>query len=404
MKPASYKILIAFGTRPELIKLAPVINVLRRREKLILVNSGQHSQLLDQALHSFNIAPDINLFCENPDLLQNFHDMSLRMRDVIYQTDPDFILVQGDTLTTFATSIVAFLMKKPIIHLEAGLRSKSKYSPFPEEIFRIMTDDVAEVYLTPTEKAKQNLLSEGKRADRIFTVGNTIVDALNFIIRKINTEQGYCILLDNLKIGADKYRNMSKVLITTHRRENIGEPLKNICYAVKKLCNIYRDFIFIWILHRNPWVRSVIEREFMDRPDNLVFIEALPYELFLLLMKDCILLMSDSGGVQEEAPSLGKPVIILRDTTERPEIIETGLGYLVGSDIEKIIATFEDVYNKFGEGVQRRTINPFGDGRASERFLKLIECEVFHEFIRQYPRSSFMSLEDCRKFIDEFKI
>ncbi|MEM4619905.1 MAG: UDP-N-acetylglucosamine 2-epimerase (non-hydrolyzing), partial [Desulfurococcaceae archaeon] len=341
-----YKILVAFGTRPELIKLAPIIKGLAPYHQVITINTGQHTTLLQQALETFEIEPNFNLGCENIDLVNNFCSIALSFRNVLKEFDPDFIVVQGDTLTTFSVSFVAFMEKKPVIHLEAGLRSGNKFSPFPEEMNRILTDALADVYLAPTVKARELLLREGKRGDRIFTIGNTIVDALLYLISNMNPSDVYKRLSKYLMIDLKKTKEKSIVLITSHRRENIGEPLEKICKAVRILSQKYKNCYFIWTLHKNPLVRSVITKEFVNFPENVIFIEALPYDLFIFLMKESRIILTDSGGIQEEAPTFKKPVLILRETTERPEILECGLGFLVGSDIEKIEETFRRVYDK----------------------------------------------------------
>ncbi|MEM5815884.1 MAG: UDP-N-acetylglucosamine 2-epimerase (non-hydrolyzing) [Candidatus Aenigmatarchaeota archaeon] len=393
-----YKILIAFGTRPELIKLAPVIKILDSYHHVITVNTGQHTTLLQQALETFKIKPDINLGCENIDLVDNFCSIAKNFRKVLKELNPDFILVQGDTLTTFSIAFVAFMEKKPIIHLEAGLRSGNKFSPFPEEMNRVLTDALADVYLTPTLKARELLLREGKREDRIFTIGNTIVDALLYLISNMNLSDAYKRLSKYLMIDLNNTKEKSIVLITSHRRENIGAPLEKICKAVRILSQKYKNCYFIWTLHKNPLVRSVIAKEFVDIPKNIIFVEALPYDLFILLMKDSRVILTDSGGIQEEAPTFKKPVLILRETTERPEILECGLGFLVGSDIDKIEETFSRVYDKSFN----LSFNPFGDGKASQRFFNLLRCDNFYQFIKEYPKTYDLDLSSCKNKIDEF--
>lgn len=393
-----YKILVAFGTRPELIKLAPIIKTLDPNHQVITLNTGQHTTLLQQALETFAMKPNLNLGCQNIDLVDNFCSIVQNSRKVLRELNPDFVLVQGDTLTTFSVSFVAFMEKKPVIHLEAGLRSGNKFSPFPEEMNRILTDAIADVYLTPTLKARELLIREGKREDRIFTIGNTIVDALLYLISNINLSDAYKRLTEYLMIDLNKMKDKSIVLITSHRRENIGEPLEKICKAVRILSQKYKDCYFIWSLHKNPLVRSVITKEFVNIPENIIFVEALPYDLFILLMKDSKVILTDSGGIQEEAPTFKKPVLILRETTERPEILECGLGFLVGSNIEKIEETFERVYNKSFN----LSFNPFGDGKASQRFLDLLQCDNFYQFIKDYPSTYHLDLSECKAKIDEF--
>ncbi|MEM1724393.1 MAG: UDP-N-acetylglucosamine 2-epimerase (non-hydrolyzing), partial [Thermoplasmata archaeon] len=346
----------------------------------------------------FAMKPNLNLGCQNIDLVDNFCSIVQNSRKVLRELNPDFVLVQGDTLTTFSVSFVAFMEKKPVIHLEAGLRSGNKFSPFPEEMNRILTDALADVYLAPTVKARELLLREGKRGDRIFTIGNTIVDALLYLISNMNPSDVYKRLSKYLIIDLKNTKEKSIVLITSHRRENIGEPLEKICKAVRILSQKYKNCYFIWTLHKNPLVRSVITKEFVNIPENVIFIEALPYDLFIFLMKESRIILTDSGGIQEEAPTFKKPVLILRETTERPEILECGLGFLVGSDIEKIEETFRKVYDKSFD----LSFNPFGDGKASQRFLDLIQCDNFYQFIKEYPRTHDLDLSECRAQINEF--
>lgn len=252
-------------------------------------------------------------------------------------------MVQGDPLSTFAVAFIGFMEKIPVVHLEAGLRSKNKFAPFPVESFRVLTEDLADIYLAPTLLSKKNLLKEGKSPDRIFLVGNTVVDALNYILHHIDLKKAYDCLLKLLKLTEDEYTKRPKVFITAHRRENIGEPLRNICKAIRHLCISHREILFIQSLHKNPLVREIIFDELSSHPDNLLLTEALPYDLTFLMMKDALMILTDSGGIQEEAPSFKKPVLILRETTERVETVEAGFGFLVGNDPEKIISTFKSL-------------------------------------------------------------
>lgn len=403
MSSKDLTVVIAFGTRPEAIKFAPVIKELSSLCKCIIINTGQHTELLDQVLDLFKIRPHYSLGCQDIDLISNFGCISKKLKEILPSIKPDLIMVQGDTLSTYAVAFVGSMEKIPVIHLESGLRSKDKFSPFPEEMYRILTDALADIYLPPTQKAKENLLNEGKRQDRIFVVGNTVIDALLYIMQKINYEETFDRLLNTLNLSSSQYKNEEKVFITAHRRENIGEPLRNICKAIKSLCSKYKDILFIWSLHRNPLVRKIIFEEFKNKPKNLVFTEALSYDLTLLLMKDSTIIFTDSGGIQEEAPTFKKPVLILRETTERMEVVETGFGFLVGYDPEKIANTFDFLIKDTSYLLSlSKKENPFGDGKATERILKLFQCEKFQQFVVGYPLTIKEDLNECKKVVDEF--
>lgn len=403
MNLKSLTIMLAFGTRPEAIKFAPIIKEFSSICKCIIVNTGQHTELLEQVLEIFEIKPHYSLGCQNIDLIKNFYCISKKLREVLTSIRPDLIMVQGDTLSTYAVTFVGFMEKIPVVHLEAGLRSKNKFAPFPEEMYRILTDSLADIYLPPTQQAKQNLLTEGKKIDRIFVVGNTVVDALFYLMQKINYKEAYDRLFKVLNITSSQYKNEEKVFITAHRRENIGEPLRNICKAIKNLCSKYKDVLFIWALHRNPLVRKVIFEELKSKPANLLLIEALPYDLTLLLIKDSTIILTDSGGIQEEAPSFQKPVLILRETTERIEAVDTGFGFLVGHDPEKIINTFDFLIMNTSYLLSlNKKKNPFGDGRTTKRILKLFRCERFQQFIKGYPFTVEEDLNECKEVVDEF--
>ncbi|MHA2620936.1 MAG: non-hydrolyzing UDP-N-acetylglucosamine 2-epimerase [bacterium JZ-2024 1] len=398
-------LLVSFGTRPELIKLAPIIKKLESAEdwRVAVVASGQHKDLAEKVIKFFDIKVHHNCGCSKMDLLRNHYCIDRGLRQIIRVEKPDLVLVQGDTLTTFASSLSAFLEKVPVVHLEAGLRSGDKLSPFPEEVFRVLTDDISDVYLAPTARAYTHLLKEGKREDRIFLTGNTVVDALNMVIERMDRDTEYASLGDTLRLEASVLKTRPKVLITSHRRESIGTPLRNICRAVSRLAVRHPEAIFLWSLHKNPNVRKIILQELTHAPENLLLMEALSYTETLLMLMDSEVILTDSGGIQEEAPTFGKPILILRETTERPETVEYGFGILVGRDEENIVESFERVYGNRSLLERLKTIpNPYGDGRASDRFLKLLRCQRFLRFVRRFPESRTEALYECKKMVGEF--
>ncbi len=407
MTDKRYTILVSFGTRPELIKLAPVIKKLEKSKEwnIKIVASGQHKELIENLLELFDIKLDYNLGCSNSDLLQNSECISRKLRDVIEKENPKLVLVQGDTLTTYVTSFVAFMEKIPVIHIEAGLRSEDKYSPFPEEMFRVLTDELSDIYIAPTFRAYSKLLQEGKREDRIFLMGNTVVDALNMIMERMDEGQIYQLLGRRLNINPDTLKSQPKVLITSHRRESIGEPLRAICRAVEKLSQEYSETLFIWSLHKNPMVRRIVLEELKEHPQNLILTEALSYPETILMLRDADVVLTDSGGIQEEIPTFKKPVLVLRDVTERNETIEYGFGFIVGRDEDKIVETFKKVYKNqtFLEKLKHLP-NPYGDGLASDRLIALLKCEKFLKFIREYPKSSKEAMHECKSLVSEFSV
>lgn len=400
------KIMISLGTRPEAIKLIPLIFKLKEAFDVRVVSSGQHNELLDQVLRFFNIKTDYDLNCMGN--VPNLEKLSINIIDtmggVIEKENPDLIIVQGDTMTVYQTAFVAFLRKKPIIHLEAGLRTYQKFSPYPEEMLRTLVGKLADFHLCPTGKSRGNLLAEGVPPDRILVAGNTVIDALLLAEKKIK-ESHVFEELSNFNYPIEKLKKGAQtVLLTVHRRENIGDPMKNICRAVKHLAEKYPDIVFTWVLHKNPEVRQLILKETEGRTDNFAMIEPVSYESLVYFMKNSFLMMTDSGGIQEESPTFGKPVIVLRESTERPEIIEKGIGFAAGAGVtkERIIDIFTKLYNdkKLYHSISQKE-NPFGDGKAAERILKFFSREDIQAFFRDYPHSSNRSLNISD--IDEFE-
>lgn len=395
------KILIIFGTRPEVIKLVPIIYTLREMFTTRIVSTGQHAELMQNVLDFFRIQPDSDLSCmiDKPDLNRLAMHIEYKIHKAVVNENPDLIIVQGDTLTAYAAAFVGYMLLKPVFHLEAGLRTYDKYSPFPEEMIRALISRIADVHFAPTTRARNNLLAEGIRQDRILVTGNTGVDAVQLAQHLINEK----VILDelaHLSIGMELLNHDREfVLITTHRRENIGKPLRNICRAVLHLGMQYKNISFIWPLHMNPQVRKIILQEMRQKSENIILTEALSYQAMIYLMKKARMLLTDSGGIQEEASLFGKPLLILRDTTERPEVIEAGFGVLTGSNKELIIKEFARVYEdkKFCEYMSTKQC-PFGDGIASERIAKFLMLDEVKAFVSGYP-NSVQKILDVRKYM-----
>jgi UDP-N-acetylglucosamine 2-epimerase (non-hydrolysing) len=385
------KIFIVFGTRPEAIKLAPLIYKLREYNNLRVVSSGQHLELLNQVIDFYKIQPDYSFGCmmDGQDLEGLYKCIHRKMRIAIDTENPDLIIVQGDTFTTYSAAFVGSMLKKPVFHVEAGLRTAKKFFPFPEEMLRSLVSRIADFHFAPTPKAANNLLAEGIREDRVFITGNTVVDAFNLASTLLDEEQVLREIARNDPKIPQMLNGRKLVLVTSHRRENIGEPLLNICRVVKSLGIEHRDTLFLWPLHMNPDVRNTIQREMRSRPDNIFLTEAFTYPTMVYLMQRASIIMSDSGGIQEEASTIGKPVIILRESTERPEVLESGYGFLTEDDYNKITDVFGILHaNNIAYKDQAQKPNPFGDGRASERILNFLQLEEIRTFIQNYPESA----------------
>ncbi len=361
------KTVVVFGTRPEAIKMAPVVMELKKRKEIetyVLV-TAQHRQMLDSVLDLFNIKPDydLNLMKENQDLWHLTSDILLSTKKVYDEINPDIVLVHGDTTTASISALSAFYSKIKIGHVEAGLRTFDKNYPFPEEINRVIVDSVSDLYFCPTKGSIDNLINSGiKNKNSIFETGNTVIDALLYTIKNNLSDISYLGLNPNLKT----------VLLTSHRRENFGKPLENICKAAVEIVKRYKDVEIVYPVHPNPNVKNTAEK-FLKGIERIKLIEPLDYAPFCALMKKSTLILSDSGGVQEEAPSLGVPVLVLRDETERPEALYSGCTKLVGSDKEKILKEAgilledKEEYQKMA-----KNINPYGDGHASAKIADII--------------------------------
>jgi UDP-N-acetylglucosamine 2-epimerase (non-hydrolysing) len=366
------KVLSIFGTRPEAIKMAPLVKALERHEAFEskVCVTAQHREMLDQVLKIFDITPDYDL-----DIMKNRQTLTdittnalIGLETVIREVQPDIVLVHGDTTTTFAGSLAAFYNQIKVGHVEAGLRTFNKYFPFPEELNRKLTGVIADLHFAPTDNAKINLLREGIDAEGIFITGNTAIDALKTTVNK--DFQFYSPLLQELD-----YQNKRIIAVTAHRRENLGEPLQNICKALKYIAEKYEDVEVVYAVHKNPAVRE-IANEILGNCQRIHLLEPLDAEEMHNLMDRSYLVLTDSGGLQEEAPSLGKPVLVLRNETERPEAIEFGTLKLAGTDMDNIIKLAEELLNDKAEYKKMaNAVNPYGDGTASQR---IIESLLYH--------------------------
>lgn len=377
------KALIVFGTRPEAIKMAPLIKEFQKFPddfETIVCVTGQHRQMLDQVLDIFDIKPDydLNIMKSGQDLYDVTSRVLTGMRNVLKEVRPDVVLVHGDTTTSTASAIAAFYQQIPVGHVEAGLRTHNIYSPWPEEMNRQITGRIAKYNFAPTQLSNDNLLKENIPADKITITGNTVIDALYWTVDKINNDRELENKLRNdlTGVGYDITRvNQGRkiVLITGHRRENFGKGFLSICMAIRDLAKKFPAVDFVYPMHLNPNVRKPIHEVFgesLETYENIFFIEPLEYLAFVYLMETSYLILTDSGGIQEEAPGLGKPVLVMRDTTERPEALDAGTVKLVGTDYQKIfnhvslLLEDEDAY-----ALMSKAVNPYGDGKASERIV-----------------------------------
>ena len=378
------KVMLVFGTRPEAIKMAPLVKEFQKHPEdfeTIVCVTGQHREMLDQVLHLFEITPDfdLNIMKQGQDLYDVTAKVLTGMRDVFKSIRPDIVLVHGDTTTSTAAALAAFYQQIPVGHVEAGLRTHNIYSPWPEEMNRQITGRIAEYDFAPTPLSRQNLLQENVADDKITVTGNTVIDALYWVVDKIKNDKSLNDqLTEELRVaGYDTSRlndGRRLILITGHRRENFGEGFINMCKAIKDLTKKYPDVDFVYPMHLNPNVRKPIHEVFgedLHNLSNMFFIEPLGYLPFVFLMEKSDIVLTDSGGIQEEAPGLGKPVLVMRDTTERPEALSAGTVKLVGTDYDKIInevTTLLDDPESYSK--MSKAVNPYGDGKASERIVK----------------------------------
>ena len=370
MEQKKIKVMTVFGTRPEAIKMAPIVLELSKHpDKIvpIVAVTAQHREMLDQVLGLFHITPDydLDIMAQGQTLFDITSKAMMGLDKVLEQEKPDIVLVHGDTTTTFAGALAAYYHQTTVGHVEAGLRTHNKYSPFPEEMNRKLTGCIADLNFAPTNTSESNLLAENVQADSIFVTGNTVIDALHHTVR-----EDFCFADDMLQ--SIDFAHKRIILVTTHRRENLGEPMRHVYKALRRLTEEFDDVEVVFPVHKNPKVREVVKEELGDL-QKVHLIDPLDYEPFANLMHKAHLILTDSGGVQEEAPALGKPVLVLRDTTERPEAVAAGTVKLIGTDSERVYAeaktllTDKEEYSRMAESV-----NPYGDGKASERIIQAI--------------------------------
>lgn len=379
------RVMLVFGTRPEAIKMCPLVKEFQKHSdefETIVCVTGQHREMLDQVLNIFEVKPDfdLNIMKQGQDLYDVTARVLTGMRDVFNECKPDVVLVHGDTTTSTAAALAAFYQQIPVGHVEAGLRTHNIYSPWPEEMNRQITGRIASYNFSPTPLSESNLKEE-KAQGEIYVTGNTVIDALHMVVNKLKNDESLAKEQEGIlkKAGYDVNRladGRKLVLITGHRRENFGEGFIHMVTAIKDLKNKYPDVDFVYPMHLNPNVRKPIHEVFgedLSNLDNMFFIEPLQYLEFVYLMEKATIVLTDSGGIQEEAPGLGKPVLVMRDTTERPEALASGTVHLVGTDYQKImdeVSTLledENAYEKMSKAV-----NPYGDGKACERIVKIL--------------------------------
>lgn len=370
MMAKKIKVMTVFGTRPEAIKMAPVVLELAKHpDKIVPVVTvtAQHRDMLDQVLNLFQIKPDhdLDIMAAGQTLFDITSRAMMGLDKVLQEEKPDIVLVHGDTTTTFAGALASYYHQVSVGHVEAGLRTHNKYSPFPEEMNRKLTGSIADLHFAPTDTSEQNLLAESVDSERIFVTGNTVIDALH------KTVDDDFQFEDEVLQGID-FKNKRIVLLTTHRRENLGEPMRHVYRAMRRLVDEFEDVEIVFPVHKNPKVREVVQEE-LGGLSKVHLIDPLDYEPFANLMHRSHLILTDSGGVQEEAPALGKPVLVLRDTTERPEAVAAGTVKLIGTDEKvvydeaKLLLTDRDEYSRMSEAC-----NPYGDGKASQRIIQAI--------------------------------
>ena len=380
------KVLLVFGTRPEAIKMAPLVMELQKQKERIetvVCVTGQHREMLDQVLEIFDIKPDydLNIMKRGQDLYDVTARVLTGMREVLKEIKPDIVLVHGDTTTSTAAALAAFYQQIPVGHVEAGLRTHNIYSPWPEEMNRLLTGRLATYHFSPTPLSRNNLIKESVDDRNIIVTGNTVIDALYWVVDKIKNNKELDNELEDIlsKAGYDinRLNNGKKlVLITGHRRENFGDGFINMCTAIKDLTVKYPDLDFVYPMHLNPNVRKPIHEVFgedLSHLENMFFIEPLEYLSFVYLMEKSTIVLTDSGGIQEEAPGLGKPVLVMRDTTERPEALAAGTVKLVGTDYDKIVSEVSALLDDtVYYDAMSKAVNPYGDGLACGRIVEFL--------------------------------
>ncbi len=386
MMAKKIKVMTVFGTRPEAIKMAPVVLELAKHpDKIVPVVTvtAQHRDMLDQVLNLFQIKPDhdLDIMAAGQTLFDITSRAMMGLDKVLQEEKPDIVLVHGDTTTTFAGALASYYHQVSVGHVEAGLRTHNKYSPFPEEMNRKLTGSIADLHFAPTDTSEQNLLAESVDSERIFVTGNTVIDALH------KTVDDDFQFEDEVLQGID-FKNKRIVLLTTHRRENLGEPMRHVYRAMRRLVDEFEDVEIVFPVHKNPKVREVVQEE-LGGLSKVHLIDPLDYEPFANLMHRSHLILTDSGGVQEEAPALGKPVLVLRDTTERPEAVAAGTVKLIGTD-EKVVYDEAKLLLTDGEEYSRMSeaCNPYGDGKASQRIIQAI---LYHYGLAEEKPESFVA-------------
>lgn len=379
--------MLVFGTRPEAIKMAPLVKEFQKHPeqfKTIVCVTGQHREMLDQVLNLFEITPDydLNIMKQGQDLYDVTARVLVGMRDVLKEAQPDVVLVHGDTTTSTAAALASFYQQIPVGHVEAGLRTHNIYSPWPEEMNRLITGRIATYHFSPTPLSKENLLKENVAESAITVTGNTVIDALYMVVDKIKNNSTLsnelATLLKTAGYDTSRLANGKKlVLITGHRRENFGDGFINMCTAIKDLTKKYPDVDFVYPMHLNPNVRKPIHEVFgedLSNLGNMFFIEPLEYLSFVYLMEQSNIVLTDSGGIQEEAPGLGNPVLVMRDTTERPEALEAGTVKLVGTNYDKIVCEVSHLLDDAEYyDTMSKAVNPYGDGLACERIVDALK-------------------------------
>lgn len=371
------KVLVVFGTRPEAIKLAPIIKEFEKHQEEIQLKvcvTAQHRQMLDSVLKIFEIHPDydLNIMKDKQTLFDITNNVLSGIREIYLQEKPDIVFIQGDTTTTFASALAAYYLQIKVAHIEAGLRTYNKYAPFPEEINRRLVSAIADLHFTPTEESKLNLLKENINEKYIFITGNTVIDALFLVLKKI---KGKFIPIEGIK--TEELENKKLILVTGHRRESFGEGFVNICNALKELTQKFEDVIIVYPVHLNPNVREPVNR-ILGNVKRIKLIEPLDYEPFVYLMEKAHIIITDSGGIQEEAPSLHKPVLVMREVTERPEAVKAGTVKVVGTKKENIVNSATQLLTDANEYKKMSSaINPYGDGKSAQKTYEIL-VEYFY--------------------------
>jgi UDP-N-acetylglucosamine 2-epimerase (non-hydrolysing) len=373
------KVMIVFGTRPEAIKMAPLCHKFKEEKNIetVICVTAQHREMLDQVLDIFNIVPDIdlNVMKKDQDLFDVTSSILIKMRNVLSDESPDLVIVHGDTTTTFVTSLACFYMGIKVGHVEAGLRTYDIKAPFPEEYNRQTTGILSDYHFAPTELSKRNLIDEGKIKENILVTGNTVIDSLHLVLNKINSDKSKSMFITESinKLLKFKWEATRFVLITGHRRENFGQSFLDICEGIKELAIKNKDTHFVYPVHLNPNVQEPVNK-ILNGLKNVWLIKPLEYEEFIFLLQHSYLVLTDSGGIQEEAPSLGKPVLVMRNVTERPEAVDAGTVKLVGASKNNIVKninlllTSEEMYSKMA-----LSHNPYGDGKACDRIVSFLK-------------------------------